>query len=490
MGWLLDFFRLAWGFLYWNLRKTVYHRNWTRRCPCQHPSDSGLAQETACAAVLYWNKPARFRRLCPLLERSAGGEWRCSVNRAEVRPFWGRAFAFYGTSVVTLYLLAALGVFVFLRGVGYGVTLAGVVWPPAWSKFTVIRTGFFLEKYHAATQAGDVQAAMMSLSTAYDLQPENYAAGFQLAKLWQVTQPGLSNQTYRRLLDDHPGEAETTAQNWFRALLARGDFPGIERLASERIRAAPDRSGAWLSAFLFANARTRDAAARQALAAGASLPANAAFLLRLADDMQTQPAENARPRLLAAAAEAGDALAFYQVCRELIARGFAQDALGWIDRRDSLLSSRDITSLRLDALARLGWHTTLQSEVESLLINPPTPVVVELLSAHLIRHPDAAVRDLVFARVEQTPLPDTQAGYSAYLSLFCAAGAGQDEARLRWSAGRIKTVLRGDFRSLDALAATFLDANRSRRIENYLPALQPLPLEVSYALFEHYAPAS
>lgn len=396
---------------------------------------------------------------------------------------------FYVSTGAVLYLLATLVAFGFLRQVGYRVTYAGVVWPPAWHNFDRIRTDFFLRKYEAASDAGDMRTALMSLSTAYDLQPQNYAAGRQLAQLSQVAQPGLSDQVYRRLLNEHPDEAEATAQVWFRALLARGDFAGVEALAAERIVAAPAQAGAWINAFLFANRRTANAPARTRLAAQTAAPETARFLLALAADLDaaTTP-QHARERLLRAAATAPDGLAFFNVARRLISGGFAQDALEWIERRPGLVGPRDVLSLRLDALAAMGWATTLQSEVENLLLGPPHPTIVELLSAHLIRYPDARVRERLFAQLERTPLPAEAGSYSAYLSLFCAAGAGRDQARLHWTAARIKETLRDNFRSLDAVGSALLDGNRTRRIENFLPALQPLPLEVSYALFEHYDP--
>ncbi|CAM3112192.1 hypothetical protein [Rariglobus hedericola] len=491
MGWITDFFRLAWGLLYWNARKTVYRRRLKHgrgRCPCQHPSDSGRAFETGCAAMIHWNEPARFRRVCPLLQQTEAGPWRCSVNRTDVRPFWGRAGVFYGTAFVTCYLVAGLSAFIFMRSVGYQVTYAGVLWPPAWSKFTPIRTEFFLQKYQAGVASGDMQSAVLALSTAYNLDPTNYAAGRQLAHFWQVPQPSLSNQVYSRLLHEHPEEAEATAQVWFLALLARGDFPAIEALAVERIIAAPDQSGAWLNAFLFANRRTGNAAAREQIATTAGMPSTVTFLLTLSKDLQKNKPDQARARLLTAAAGAGDALSFFQVCRQLIDRGFAQEALQWIDKRSSLLGPRDLIALRLDAIATLRWGTTLRSEVETLLVTKPEPVIMELLSAHLIRYPDAAVRDVVFARLERDPLPIEATSYSAYLSLFCAAGVGRDETHLRWVSARIKQIVRTDFRSLDLIGDTLMNASSNRRVENYLQALQPLPLEVSYALFDHYAP--
>ena len=490
MGWIADFFRLAWSFLYWNARKSVYRLRGTRvRCPCHHPSDSGRAWETACVAITQWNEPARFRRVCPLLQRNSEGLWRCTADRADVRPFWGRAAVFYGSALLIVYLTATLGVFLFLKSVGYGVTYPGVLWPPAWEKFHGIRGDYFLKKYQDASRAGDMQTALMALSTAYSLDPQNYAAGRQLALVWQITQPLYSNQIYRRLLLDHPDQASVTAQVWFRALLARGDFEGIEILAADRIRGAPAGSGPWVNAFLFANRRTADAKARQSLAANPALPSNARWLLALSDDLAklTTPSD-IRARLLAAAVNAGDGLSFFHVCRELIARGFPQEALEAMERRDGLLGPRDVVPLRLDALAALGWSSTLQNEVKNLLFAPPSPAMVDLLCAHLIRHPDAAVRALVFERIEQAPLSADTAGYGAYLSLFCAAAAGTDKERMNWTAQKIYALLGNGFRGLDAIGASLIDGERGRRLENYLPGLQPLSLEVTYALFDHYSP--
>lgn len=488
MGWIADFFRIAWSFLYWNARKTIYRLRGTRgQCPCHHPSDSGRAGETACVAITHWNNPARFQHVCPLLQRTAAGTWRCSADRADVRPFWGRAAAFFGTIGLTAYLLATLAVFIFLRGgVGYQVTYPGVLWPPAWKKFTSIRTDFFLKKYQSEAATGDIRAALMSLSTAYNLDPSNYAAGRQLAQFWQVSQPGLSDRIYIRLLLDHPTEAEDTAQVWFRALLARGDFDGIEKLAAARITAAPDEASAWLSAFLFANERTRDAAPRHQLEASPKLPPAGRFLFSLSTDLEILKPPAARARLVRAASEAVDALSFYQVCRELNSRGFAQETLAAIESRPNMLGARDVIPLRLDTLSGLGWKGTLHSEVESLLLAEPNPLVVMVLSAHLIRHPDATVRERLFSRLDRNPLPDDQASYSAYLSLFCAAGVGGDRVRLRWASEHIKLIAQSEFRSLDTVGQNLLDPNANRHIENYLPALQPLPLEVTYALFEHY----
>jgi len=491
IGWITDFFRFLWALLYWNTRKSIYRLRLKRgraHCPCQHPSDSGRALETGCTAMLHWNQPARFQRVCPLLKQIPSGAWRCSVNRADVRPFWGRVLGIYGGGALGIYILAALSVFILLRTVGYQVTYPGVLWPPAWKQFTPIRATFFLKKYANSTAAGDMKAAIMALSTAYNLDPNNYVAGRQLAQFWQVTQPALSDRIYQQLVNTHPSEAEDIAQAWYRALLARGDFASIEKLAAARIIAAPDRSSAWLNAFLFANQRTIGTDTRTTLLESAEISPGARFLLNLSDDLRKLPRTAARARLLRAADEARDGLSLFHICRQLTLRNLAQDALDVLDQRAGLLGARDSIALRLDALASLRMSAALQRDVRSLLASPPNPVVWELLSAHLIRYPDPAIFELVFGTLQSNPPPSAIENYPALLSLFCAAGANKSEARMAWSIGRIRALIGNNLVVLESIGKSLIDHSGNQHIENQLPALQPLPLDVSYALFDHYSP--
>src|SRR5207253_1322402 len=94
-------------------------------CPCQSPSDSGRAYETQCDACMSWSRPARFQRVCPLLVPTKDG-MRCSANTPEVRPFWGRAFGFYGGVLFSIYLVGVITVFIFLRTIGYPVSIVHV----------------------------------------------------------------------------------------------------------------------------------------------------------------------------------------------------------------------------------------------------------------------------------------------------------------------------------------------------------------------------
>lgn len=121
ISWLGDFVRFWWALPYWNLRKTLFRLRGRDPvdCPCQHPSDSGLAYQTRCEAAATWNRAARVRCVCPLLVGTPEG-LRCSIAAANVRPFWGRACAFAAGAFVALYLGGVLLAFLGLKGIGEG----------------------------------------------------------------------------------------------------------------------------------------------------------------------------------------------------------------------------------------------------------------------------------------------------------------------------------------------------------------------------------
>ncbi|HNC22906.1 MAG TPA: hypothetical protein PLU52_01775, partial [Opitutaceae bacterium] len=252
-GWLADFFRLAWGLLYWNARKSWFQlRRGRSPCPCQSPSDSGRALETQCEAMLTWGKPERFRRVCPLLVQTPQG-WRCAANTADVRPFWGRALAYYGGTVLGVYLSLALAVFIFLRAVGYPVSIIHVTWPGSWHRVGQARGWYFTERARQAFAANRTAEAVLYLSNAYEFDPGNYVAGLTLAKVLQSGQPLVSNRIYERLYREHRLQQETTAEDWFRALLARGDFQGMRELAKDRLLHDTPSTSAWMRALVFAS---------------------------------------------------------------------------------------------------------------------------------------------------------------------------------------------------------------------------------------------
>lgn len=172
---LTDAFRMVWALFYWNLRKSLFR--WSGRkgdAPCQNRSDSGRAMQTGCEACASWNSRARFQRVCPLLTRRDDGVWVCRVDAAEVRPFWGRAFAWSGGSVFGVVFLSAILVYSSMRSIGYEVTWRQILWPPAWSELRGVRANLFIQQARERYAAGEVREAIQALTVAYQLNPSHY----------------------------------------------------------------------------------------------------------------------------------------------------------------------------------------------------------------------------------------------------------------------------------------------------------------------------
>lgn len=483
-GWLTDLFRLFWALFYWNARKTVFRLGRRRGAnPCQSPSDSGKAYETQCEACASWNRAGRFRRVCPLLVETADG-LRCSVNAGDVRPFWGRALGFYSGTAAVLYLLATIAIFLLLRTIGYELDYSAVAWPPAWHRVNESRAQYFAQKGFAAYAANNIREAVFALGIACELDPQNYRAGITLARLWEISQPRLSDGLYARLLQSHPAQAAETAALRLHALLARGDFERLRDAAWQQIAANPVTAAPSLHALIFATRRLHEDAPIQQLLdapAGASWrPVLQAELLwrrgRMpeATALLTQPWSPPHPYF-----------AYYQI-RQLLALGRPQEALALLQVYRALVPGDEVAATLLAASAQLGRTAESLRDAAGWLGASPTPAVVELLATHLVRYPNAELLRLVCTRLDSAPLPATEAAYRAYCALFCAAGVVGDRERLHALTVTLKERAGAAFVSLNAAEDFFLGQSASSRIESFLPVLT-LPVETLYALLERYA---
>ncbi len=484
-AWLGDLGRFWWALAALNLSKTVYViRGRRSRCPCQHPSDSGRAWETGCDAAAYWNDPARFRRVCPLLKKAPDGRWRCSVDAAGVRPFWLRAAAWTGGAMATLYVGCVLLAFAFLHAVGYPVRISSVAWPPAWHEIRQSRALYFFQRAEAALHANRTGEALLYLAQSYQLDPHAYMPGRILAQLWQTSENDVSNQIYRRLMDEHPGRRAETAQAWYMSLLARGDFKSIEALAWERMNAEKAETGVWLNALLIASRRTHDIRFLEEASKAAALPEFA----RQACAWELMARRKSREevwRVLTAPMRAdADPYLFYYRIDWLIGAGYAGDALFQLNREQGRLPGPDRCRLNLDAYAALGWQGILQDQVGRLLAagQDGTPLL-ELLCAHLIRYPNSTVLAQVADAFGRNPPVPADQSIGTYLSLYCAAGASGDWKRLQAAGTAMKAISGGKIVALDVFERYFRTSGRSGSIERYLPVLPSLPIDVMYALY-------
>ena len=486
LGWFADLFRLCWGLLYWNTRKTLFQlRRGSVRNPCQSPSDSGRAMETHCDACLHWDKPLRFRRICPLLVVGQQGLV-CSAHTADVRPFWGRLARYYGGTLLAVYAVAVLTVFGFLRIIGYPVSILHVGLPPLWHKVPQARGWFFVEESQRAFAAGKTAAGLLNLNNAYQFDPSNYGAGLALAKNYQAGQPGRSDEYYARLLRDHPAQHRTTSQEWFRALLARGDFDRASLIARTETLTDIARSQAWIRGLLFTTRQSGDDTPLRELLANRS-PVAVVWHQVLATELLLRSGRTPEARAALAStwpAKAPAFALFYQV-GSLIALGDSPAALDRLAAQPpGRIDDEAGVTLRLEAYASNHYTSLLQREFDRVLtqLSPPR---IKILCAHLIRHPDRALFTQLCARIERNDLALNTESAGIWFSLLCTAGVVGDETRLRAFGLRLKQASSTPFAALDVVESFFRGRTVEKRITSFLPIL-PLPLEINYALIERY----
>jgi len=486
LGWLADFFRLVWGLPYWNIRKSLFRlRRGRMRPPCQSPSDSGRANETHCDACLQWDNPSRFRRICPLLVEGKAGLV-CSANAPDVRPFWGVFLRYYGGTIFGIYLAIVLTVFIFLRTIGYPVSIVHVGLPPLWHKVPQARGWYFVEKSNRAFAAGKTAEALLYLNNGYQFDPGNYGAGLALAKNYQVGQPRISDEFYARLLREHPEQQSTTSQEWFRALLARGDFVQASSVAQTQALTDAARAQTWLRSLLFTTRQSGDDAPLRQLLASRN-PLAVIWHPVLETELMVRSGRNTEARATLETTWSSKAPAFaifYQV-NTLIALGQTSAALDRLAAQPAgRIDDEASVTLRLEAYAASRYPGLLQREFDRVLaqLNPPR---IKVLCAHLIRRPDRALFAQLCARIERNGLPLSTETAATWFSLLCTAGAVGDNDRSRAFAIRLKQASTTPFTALNTIEAFFRGETVEKRITSFLPIL-PLPLEINFALIERY----
>lgn len=434
---------------------------------------------------MHWARPADFRRVCPLLVQTPEG-LRCAANTADVRPFWGRAFGFYGGLGLSLYLAAALTLFAFLRTVGYPISILHLVWPPSWHRVGEVRGWFFMDRSQRAFDAGRPSEGMLYLSNAYEFDPANFTVAMTLAQKFQLSHPLRADEIYRRLLRDLPAQRGLTYQIWFRALLARGDFAGVEELARTRILEDLPNASVWMRAFVFATRQTgATTSLEKLLESGHAGAIPWRPLLRTEILLRAGNRTAARAQLGQPWPDVPPFGLYYQV-EELIGLGEGIAAVDLLEAGRHRLDDTARATLLLHAYATLGATQSMQRLVALLLDPPLTPPTANVLAAHLIRQPDPETLDRLFTKFTRQGIPLNDGSLETYLSLYCAAGVAGDAAKLQ----ALSAILRsapgsGNTLTLNLTEAFFRGETTRKRVAGLLPAL-PMPLEVHYALLERY----
>lgn len=464
--------------------------------PCQSLSDSGRAFETQCDACVSWRKRGRFKRVCPLLVDTPKG-LRCSADTAEVRPFWGIAAKYYGGAALSLYAVGVIAVFIFLRTIGYPVSIVHVGLPPLWYKVGQARGWFFVERSNRAFAEGKTGEGLLYLANAYEFDPTNYTAGLALAKNYQAGQAVRSDQVFTQLLREHPDKRHATAQDWYRALLARGDFEKIAPLARDEVLGDPAQAGVWMRALLVATRQAGDDAPLRAVLEDKTQAGRVwhqlvetELLLRSGKNREARQALD-RPWITSGAAGAPptSATKFAAVYRvnALLQLREPVAALDMLERDRAVLDGDAYVTLRLDALAAAKVEGALQRDIDSLLAGTLNLPKITMLCGHLIRYPNPTIFARLYTKVERDGLPLNTETAGVWFSLLCTAGAVEDGTRLRELTGRLRGASSTPFVALALIEAFFRGETVERRITNFLPIL-PLPMEVTYALIERYSP--
>lgn len=207
-----------------------------------------------------WDRPERFRRVCPALQRSPEG-WMCSLDTAAVRPYWIRALGWWAGAAVAAYVLLATGAAGALRARGYrDITPLDTLLPTRWSRVTTARRDVFLRQAQAALAQRDVAAMWVSLSSAAAAAPDDYEVRLALAQMYShLLMNSLAETEFRDLLQRFPDQRAKTAVVFHDVLVTRGEFEALGRLALGQL-AEPDTTekAAWIRALMLALRGSRD----------------------------------------------------------------------------------------------------------------------------------------------------------------------------------------------------------------------------------------
>ena len=485
-AWFADFFRFWWALFYWNTRKTWFRMQGAHRddCPCQVASDSGHALDSRCEAAASWRKPARFRRVCPLLTETPQG-WRCGVNAESARPFWGRAARYAAALAVVVYLGGTLAVFAFLRMAHYEVGYASVAWPPRWGELRRSQERLYAARAQRALQAGNYPEAILSLDMVTRLNPLNYQAGLALAGLCQsAAQPFIADRVYERLMRDVPDQRRQTAQIWFRALLARGAYDKVQELARTMLTEDPAERSAWLNALLF-SCRHNHAPTFLATIAREqpNLPEWCIELIGIEQLLLQNQIAAALPRLTQIRRLPATAfIPYYQIDR-LLHLGQADEANQLLHACHSQLPPDEAAFLRLRIYRTKGWTSLADSEFDNLLRYEMSPRLIAQFCASLINHPDRTLFARYYGRFVAVDFPVKAETVHLHQATYLAAVLAGETHAAEKIVARINQFTGSEARALHGLGTVLKGQPGDARLGRILPTI-PLPAEVVYAILD------
>ncbi len=474
---------------YWNTRKTWFRLRGADRdsCPCQNYSDSGLALDSRCDAIIHWHQPARFRRVCPLLTETPDG-WRCAVDAERVRPFWGRAVLYGGGMLLALYLAGTVVVFATLRLAKYDISYPALLWPPQWGEVRSSQERLYASRAQQAMAARNYQEAILALEMVCQLNPHNYTAGLALANLSQLAaNPLVAEHIYERLMQDMPEQRIQTAQIWFRTLLARSAYDKIKPLAAAMLTEDASQRGAWLNALLFAARETTDSQfLTTVLEHGGPLPDWCVELITIERGLLQNRLGDVLPRLTRVYQQPAAAyVPYYQVDR-LLRYGRADKALNLLNTYGARIPPDEAAFLHLRLYHAKGWSPLLDAEHETLLQYPMAPRIAAQFCAYLISNPDPGLLARYFDKFTREGPTLAAETLPLYHATYLAAATAGDNVRAEKIAAQIMQFTGSDARVVRGLAELLQAGRPDARLSRILP-LVPLPTEVVYAALERHS---
>lgn len=479
-----DGLRALWAMLYWNVRKSAFVLGGRKgAAPCQHQLDVQDGLPPRCEAVWHWAGPGRFRRVCPLLMRTAEG-WCCSVRAEQVRPFWGRAFVVYALLATCLYLAGVGGFWGFLRTVGYReIAFSDVAWPGNWVRIKPAQAAYFRAQGREAMARGDFPAALLALSTAERFNRGGYEERLFLARMWaQQGNVGFADQVFESVVTDFPDRAREASVVWHDQLLAVGAFEALADLCLRQIAQPENGGGLWAFSLLFAldHGRLAHETNERDAAHLVQAPLSVRELIGVLAQWQRGDNDGAAARL-SAMRFAGDERLLMRLQVEWLARlGRPGEAGVALSRWAGALGSFEVAALRYTIDVASGDRDAARANFVGLLRDGPLELTeADRLCALVIEAQDGA-------SLRRTPgffaLAPLNADARTQAAFWVAARACNEpslvagaRARYEWATGgeTLPIVAELDFRKQNA-------ADRGSPL--FIASFVPLPRATIYAL--------
>ncbi len=350
------------------------------------------------------------------------------------------------------------------------------------------RADYFYRLALRSLAAGDVRRCFLALGQVHTLDPGNAGAAKLLAQFTEITNPEYSDAIYAQLVAARGADAADTAEIWVHALLSRGDYPSVAALSARMLQEGAGHVPAWSQGLLFAQRMgAGPGEADRLLASDRPVPGEARSALSLARSLRTGTDDERFKVVQLYLGGATTPFEVYFSLRCALDLGRASDVLLFIQgQQGSALNPYDRESLKLDAYSVLGWHGPERREIESILDQSVSSSTVNLVSAHLVRYPDAETAARLFELLAAKPLEATAGNAGAHVALLCMAGVNGQPASMAREAELVGGIVGGTFPAWDNVRSFFEGRSPAKNPAVILPALGQLPLEMVYAIDAHY----